>query len=143
MKMLNRVINGYRISKRKKNLINKDFLKRFKELHDEYFVIEENVDETYYGWYSWYIGTETFDYIFKLCCQEFNIYNAIYLFSKRLNKEDWFIFLEDIMKTMIEFNLIEVGDMFKESSEYLNVKAVKRFKGYNVICYFEEYKGNF
>lgn len=139
----NNIVDGYRISKRKRNLITKDFLKRFKELHDEYFLIEENIDETYYGWYSWYIGTETFDYIFKMCCQEFNVYKSIYLFSKRLCKDDYFIFLEDIVRIMIDFDLIDIGDIPKPNYECRSVKAVIGFKGYNVICYLEEYKGSF
>lgn len=139
----NKVLDGYRISKRKRSLISKDFLKRFKKLHDEYFIIEENVDETYYGWYSWYIGTETFDYILKLCCREFNIYNAIYLFSKRLSNDDYFIFLEDIVKLMVDFNLIEIGCIPVVGSKIRSVKGIKGYKGYNVICYLEEYRGNF
>lgn len=139
----NNIIGGYRISKRKRSLITRDFLKRFKELHDEYLVIEENVDETYYGWYSWYIGTETFDYIFKVCCQEFNIYNAIYLFSKRLSNEDCFIFLEDVVKMMVEFKFIRMGYIPKVDDEMRNIRVIKGYKGYNVICYLEEYNGNF
>lgn len=125
----------YKIPNRKKQLITYEFLKYLKLEHDKEFIIDEDNEESYYGWYSWFIGTKKFDEILEKSSKKFNIYNAIYMYAKSLSLDEYYDFLESIVYMMVQMNIIEEGskdcDMFSGS----RILVKKTYKGYTVSTY--------
>ena len=120
---------------RQKNLISYDFLKCLKEEHDKVFILDEENHDTYHQWYSWFVGTGKFDEVFSKVSKMFNIYDALYVYSKRLANEQYCEFLESLMFMMVEFDIIKEGE--KQKEDLLDGKKLvrKTFNGYNVLSY--------
>ena len=124
-----------KIPNRKKKLITYEFLKYLKLEHDKEFIMDEDNEESYYGWYSWFIGTKKFDEILEKSSKKFNIYNAIYMYTKSLSLEEYYDFLESMVYLMVQMNIIEEGN--KDSDVFSGDKVLvkKMYKGYTVFAY--------
>lgn len=153
----------YGLSKRKRNLLTKEFLEDFKQ--EIINVFSKNdishgkepydySNETYMGLFGQLEGTSGFYTALRTTCKKYNLSKAIYEY---LNNMPWYdsdlaednIVLEMVRKGVIAYEKDEdyqgIDDILTE--DQIKVKRIYKRKGYNEVCYdtwfknsIEEYK---
>ncbi|MDF2879603.1 MAG: hypothetical protein K0R54_160 [Clostridiaceae bacterium] len=103
----------YKLPKRKKNLLTKEFLQTFKQELDAVFNKKNDYEEldkrNYWNTYQYMEGTCGFYKALKIACAKHNLTKAIYDYACKMPYYDSDLFDDDIVLLMVEFGVIEEG----------------------------------
>lgn len=130
------------ISKRKSNLLTKEFLT---DLKDELLKLNPkfiNHPESHFAVFNLNIREGSFDKALFKVCVKYNLVKAIYNYSNSLYLPESDFFKEDIIGKMVNENIInnEKDEELLAIPYDIKAKIIKKHKGYNVIRYEHWFK---
>lgn len=117
----NDFIFDYKIPKRKKNLMTKEFLQTFKDEIDNVFSGENYPEVKQRNYWNFYFNLENtggFYEALKLACKKYNLVKAIYMYACKMPWHDSDLFDDELVSLMIKHGIIEEGKIEDYGEEY-------------------------
>ncbi len=111
----------YKLPKRKKNLITKEFLQTFKQELDDVFNKENYLpieERNYWNTYQYLESTGGFYKALKTTCKKHNLTKAIYEYVCKMPYYDSDLFDSDLTLLMVERGVIEEGNIDEIYGDY-------------------------
>ncbi len=129
---------NYKLPKRKRNLITKEFLQTFKQELDNIFNKDEYVPiekRNYWNTYQLLESTGGFYEALKSACIKHNLTKAIYKYSSKMPWYDSDIFDDELLLLMVERGVIEEG-----SVDEINDYSYENDKDFELVTTEEKLK---
>jgi hypothetical protein len=117
------IIFDYKLPKRKKNLITKEFLQTFKQELDDVFNDKPKVKQcNYWNFYTHIENTSGFYKALLNTCEKHNLTKAIYIYACKLHWYDSDMFDSELVLLMVKYGVIEEGNISELYYDYENDK---------------------
>lgn len=106
---------NYKLPKRKKNLMTKEFLQTFKQELDNVFNKEDDYQSlekrNYWNTYQYMEGTCGFYEALKLTCEKYDLTKAIYKYACKMPYYDSDWFDSEVTLLMVKLDVIKEGNI--------------------------------